>query len=97
MLFYFRLMYGSRWPVDVSGATSLVLLCFVFRENKDVCVRERRVQFSDEFNLIHREPNFSLIESRVLHSSKAGCLTHREPGISLIESRVQLSVQGGMI
>ena len=49
MLFYFRLMDGYRWPVGVSRAMNLMLffVCF-FRENKDVCVREKRVQLSRE-------------------------------------------------
>ena len=50
MLCYFRRTYGSRWPVEVSGATSLVLFfSFSFCEkNKDVYKRERRVQLSRE-------------------------------------------------
>ena len=62
MLFYFRLMYGYCWPAEVSGATSLVLFCFVF-PRKQGCIRERerrlqlpREPVSHPDCLTHRDP-----------------------------------------
>ena len=79
VLFYFKIRYESRWPVEIPESRRVWndrSFSFYFsEETRYAYERERRVQFSDGLNLIHRDP-CSILWLR----SQLYYLTHREPG-----------------